>query len=288
MTQSPLAYRGLYINMDRYPDRRAAMEAQFREGGMAAYYERVLGLEGAALAPSGALQPGELGCLASHVRALETGAASGAHFHIMEDDAVLCRNFLPAALSIVQSPLLDQYDMVFTETAVAPQLDVIRFFKRAYDRAMRSNGSGQVDFTVFDLKDRAMWCASSYFVAARAAPRIIACFEEAFRAGPKIAIDMFYRRFIDEGKIRAACILPFLSTIRLDAPTTTGGRVGHEGNPTVKAMELLRYSFFVDRDLANVAQPHLDAITNALGPDPHRDFLAALSGFLVSDQYKTF
>ncbi|MET0183157.1 MAG: glycosyltransferase family 25 protein [Caulobacterales bacterium] len=289
MSQTPPAYRGLYINMDRSADRRAAMEAQLQREGLSAHYERFPGIDGSTLPPSQLLRPGEVGCLNSHLGALRRGAELSAHLHVLEDDAVLCHNFAPAALSLVQSPVLDQYDIVFTDNGIPPSIDTIRYYRQIYHRATQGGAHGMTEFALIDLKQRALGCASSYFISAKSVPKILARFDAEFATRePDVNIDMYYRRFCDDGSLRMACIVPFLTTIQLDMATTTTGRAGQVDNPTVQVAELLRYSFYVERDMEGVAFPRLNAIMGERTKDPHGAFLTQVLEFLISDKFKSF
>jgi hypothetical protein len=81
--------------------------------------------------------------------------------------------------------------------------------------------------------------------------------------GPKIAFDLFSPPSGAHGRVAGGCIFLFLTTIRLATvnATTLRGACPRINDPFVAAMAGLRQSFFIDRDLQNVAKPDLDAAT---------------------------
>src|SRR5712664_1917359 len=81
---------GLFINLDRAAERRAAMERQLSAIPPPYPIERFAGIDGS-LQPGCPenLRPGQYGCWLSHLAALERSMPSGRHLHVMEDDALL-------------------------------------------------------------------------------------------------------------------------------------------------------------------------------------------------------
>src|SRR5262245_66013074 len=95
MTTEP-PFHGLYINLDRSTERRAAMERQLDRYGLAPFYARFPAIDGAALnAPRSTINTGETGCFHSHYRALLSARPRGTFVHIVEDDAVLSESVRP-------------------------------------------------------------------------------------------------------------------------------------------------------------------------------------------------
>ncbi|MBZ0211499.1 MAG: glycosyltransferase family 25 protein [Hyphomicrobium sp.] len=111
-----------YINRDCDEDRRAAIELELRTAGIAA--ERIRAVEGLAVPEdlrayffdaerlSSALKPGEVGCYASHLKALKTMIERGLEYAlILEDDAVLPRD-LRRVIDDVLACLPHSWDLV--------------------------------------------------------------------------------------------------------------------------------------------------------------------------------
>jgi GR25 family glycosyltransferase involved in LPS biosynthesis len=269
-------FTGLYLNLDRSPERRAALEAQLAERHLAHFYQRLPATDGEALPPAPPLLRGEIGCMRSHFDALQRAASVATPTHIAEDDILLCRNFAEAAAAIVASGMLDQYDMVFTDTFVHPSVGAIRMFRDAFNEA----ASGQADFKLYDLAGRGMAGATSYFVSPRGAQRALAAFAKEIKGPPRAPYDIYLRKLADERALKIACVAPFLTCPRLeDVERSTVGSRGGSG----LLHALLRYSFYVDRDLA-AAQAQLDALTAPAraAPDEHRAFLMQILDFVIA------
>ena len=70
-------YRGLYINLDRDVVRRKHMEAEFERFGLSKNYQRLRAVQN---------ELGAVGCLRSHLKALDLVRRQDALVHILEDD----------------------------------------------------------------------------------------------------------------------------------------------------------------------------------------------------------
>jgi GR25 family glycosyltransferase involved in LPS biosynthesis len=85
-----MRYVGHCINLDRSPDRRAAMKAQLARLNPAGRYHRFLAVDGNPLGiPSPDLAPMQTGCFTSHYLLLQMHLDQADHLHIVEEDAVL-------------------------------------------------------------------------------------------------------------------------------------------------------------------------------------------------------
>ena len=94
---------GVFINLDRSPERRAEMERQIEQIAPPYPLRRMSAIEGRQQpsCPAG-LTPGQYGCWLSHLKALEQSVGDEAHLHIMEDDALIS-SALPILPGVVQS-----------------------------------------------------------------------------------------------------------------------------------------------------------------------------------------
>jgi glycosyl transferase family 25 len=112
----------LYINREVDKDRRAWIETELRDAGING--ERICGVEGVAVPPTfveyffegdklhSMLKPGEVGCYASHLKALSVVVERGlACALILEDDALLSRDFTQTIESILAN-VPEDWDMV--------------------------------------------------------------------------------------------------------------------------------------------------------------------------------
>jgi GR25 family glycosyltransferase involved in LPS biosynthesis len=278
---------GFYINLDRSPERRAHMEAQIARFGLAGNYQRFAAIEGKLLPPVAGLNGGELGAFMSHLGALKAGRAAGGIVHVLEDDAILSSALPGFAPAMEASGQFDRFDILFTDTFVRSDLAQIVYLKRTFDR-FQENG-----FSLMDLTQQVFSVASSYFVPPRSLDKVIAGLE-ALRAedAPLPPLDIAFRTLCGRGELRAGCIAPFITSVRLAdiANTTLSGRAGQNANPTVLALALARYSFFIERDL-DYAGTFLDALPGPRpGPtgDVHLDLLTRVLAFHVSEHFQPF
>jgi GR25 family glycosyltransferase involved in LPS biosynthesis len=292
---SAAPYTGLYINLDRSTDRRREIEAELQKHNLAGLYARFPAVDGAKEAPaSSKLKPGETGCFLSHYRALLAACEAGAGVHLLEDDAILSDQLSPTAKLILGSRIFEQYDILFTDTFVHPNLQEIKNYKQIFDALIPdpANPPPAIKFKTFSLAGRNMATTPSYFVGARTIPRVLDVFKREIDAGLSLPLDLFMRKAVDDGRLRIGCLFPFLTSVRLEhiLNTTIAARDKQETNLSVLALALLRYSFFVGRDLEGYALPILEKLRQPLAgrPDPHRAFLLKVLDFYLSDLYRDF
>jgi hypothetical protein len=104
-----------------------------------------------------------------------------------------------------------------------------------------------------------------------------------------LPVDLVVKREVREGRLRAACFFPFLTSIDLGGVAgTTSGRIVHDSFPM---MALLRYSFFVSRDLdgaAGKALAEIMARTNPGAGDRHHEFIMSIMSYMLSKEFKPF
>ncbi len=287
--QSP--YHGLYINLDRSAGRRSAFEQQLESFGLAETYARFPAIEGALLSNArSALPPGETGCFFSHFRALESARPRGMPVHILEDDALLSEHTRPVIEDAIAGNVFDRFDILFTDTFVNCHLGMLKSMKAAFD-AVKSPRSGPLKLNqlqVIDLAQQNFACLTSYIVGTKSIDRILSLYQQEIASGLKTPVDLFIRDAVHAGKLRAACVFPFVTSFSLDE---VKGSTLHEKNekPSVMVLAVLRYSFFADCDF-NAAKAHLDAAigTHRRNADPHHDLIVRALDFVVSDDFKEF
>jgi GR25 family glycosyltransferase involved in LPS biosynthesis len=261
-------YQGRFINLDRSPDRRAAMEAQLRKWGLSDRYMRFAAIDG---------EDGQRACFRSHHAALEQADASSP-VHVLEDDALLS-GYVPQVIDIITSnEMLDHFDIVFTETLVAPDVMEIRELKQLFDKHRADE-----TFMVRDITQTYYCGASSYLVGPKCRDRVLAAFRRGLDG--RLPNDLFIRQEARAGNLKLGCVFPFVTTVQFDEETTTRGRPNDAAWFSKRAIDLLRYSFFVDRDFARPAKAIAAMRSTA---DPHRDLIEAVLGFVVSDQFVSF
>ena len=79
-------------------------------------------------------------------------------------------------------------------------------------------------------------------------------------AGPTMANDVFACRLGLEGKLRIGYLFPFLTSLRLERAleATVSGRSSDRFAMVTLGSNLIRYSFYLDRDLPGYATDLLD------------------------------
>lgn len=288
---SPL-YNGLYINLDRSTARRDAMERQLDRLELSPLYTRFAAIDGATLnSPRSAIGKGETGCFHSHYRALLSARPRGTFVHILEDDAVLSSNVRPVIEQAITQNVFEQFDVLFTDTFVAPHLGMLKFLKSAFDQLPPTRPLNLNDLKVVDLASQNFSCLTSYVVSAKAIDRVLGLYQQEIALGPRAPVDLFLRAAVNAGQLRAACLFPFITSFDLDEveKSTLDERSEKTERPAVMVLAALRYSFFVDRDL-ETAKRALDAATAAARSksDDHRAFIGQALDFVISDEFKEF
>jgi GR25 family glycosyltransferase involved in LPS biosynthesis len=288
---NPEPYLGLYINLDRSVGRRREFEDQLVKHGIAGRYQRFPAIDGTVVGSAREkLKPGEVGCFHSHYKALLHAKTAGIPAHIVEDDVILSDHLVNFARDAVSSRLLDGFDMLFTDTYVHANPFTLRFLKEGMDAAFDEQGRLRPDFTIrfFPLAMQELTCTSSYFVGANSIDRVLAVLKAELDAGPRMPLDYCYRAAADRGTLNIACTMPFLTTVRLDSmdSSTIANSSDRGFGLDIALQTLLRYSFFVDRDLAGHAARHLEQL---IGPSVehdrhHRLIVDVLSAILSSSR----
>jgi GR25 family glycosyltransferase involved in LPS biosynthesis len=291
MTTEP-PFHGLYINLDRSTERREAMERQLDRYGLAPFYTRFPAIDGASLnSPRSTINKGETGCFHSHYRALLSARARGTFVHIVEDDAVLSGSVRPVIEQAIAMNLFEQFDVVFTDTFVAPHLGMLKFLKSSFDELPATRPLKLENLKVVDLANQNFSCLTSYVVSPKATDRLLALYQQEIALGPRAPVDLFVRSAVNAGQLRAACLFPFITSFALDevAKSTLDERSEKTDRPGVMVLAALRYSFFADRDL-DVAKRHLDAATISARnkSDDHRRLIVEALEFVMSDEFKEF
>ena len=289
MTEPP--YHGLYINLDRSTERRAAIERQLDRLGLSQLYARFPAIDGATLnSPRSTIKPGENGCFQSHYRALMSARSRGTFVHMLEDDAVLSPSLRPVIEQAIAQNVFDQFDVLFTDTFVAPHLGLLKFLKSSFDALPSSRPLDLSNLRVVDLADQNFACTTSFVVGVKSIDRVLALYQQEIALGPRAPLDLFLRTAANARQLRAACLFPFVTSFNLDEVAgSTLRQDGKAPQPSVIVLAALRYSFFVDRDLA-AARRYLDSATASARStrDEHRALIGEALDFIVSDEFKEF
>ncbi len=241
--------KGLYINLDRKPERRRRMEAELRRFRLSQFYQRVRAVDGHAIQPD--FWGATMGCFRSHLKAVEIARDAGGIVHIMEDDRLLSGRLR----SFLQSPqcqgLLRTFDLVFLDMWVDPGT------VEQYRQALAAAAGG---LNIVNLRGLRVGSAASYLVSGRSAGRIAELLAAEAERGPRVPVDDFYSRMVQTADLKAAVILPFLTC--MDMETATDSAIQIRGKEYMTMQVLMRTAFFVERERQASAK-----LVPASGPD---------------------
>jgi len=290
MKQNEPAYSGLYINLDRSPDRKTAFEKQLSELGLQSRYTRFPAVDGLQIDTSRTrLRPGEVGLFLSHCRAVESARNRGTCVHVLEDDALLSEHVVPVLNDAVAADIFQQYDLVFTDMMIHCHIAFLKSVKSEFDqiaplpRPLRLN-----QLRLIDLSQVFYAGSQSYIVGARSIDKVVAVYREEIAKGPTMPVDIFLQQQVLSGRLRAACLFPFITSFRLEdvMTSTIGHGTAASAQPTEMVMAVLRYLLFVNADLAH-AKRVLDAATSAnrKPADERHALIAQATEFVLSDDF---
>lgn len=108
--------------------------------------------------------------------------------------------------------------------------------------------------------------------------------------GPSPPIDLFLRQCAISGVIRVGLLAPFVTSIDFaEVHRSTIAAANPAANASVMVLAVLRYLFFVDRDL-DIAKDYLDcavAVADSGKTEEKRMILQVLE-FVLSDRFRQF
>jgi GR25 family glycosyltransferase involved in LPS biosynthesis len=251
-------YRGIFINLERSVDRRTRLEAQLRKFNLEERYSRFSAFEGYASAEvSSAITAREHACFRSHYTALQSTRSKDVTIHIMEDDVELSPQLEQIICSLDEGGAFDDFDIVFTDTAVDLDLELLRNYKKLFDAYWRRQPS---KLNVIAINNQYLFGSESYLVPSKAVNKVLSILRIGLEAGPQLPIDLFLRQEAHGGRLRLGCIFPFVTTIQLDEVGRSTLGHAQEHLDLREVFHLLRYFFFVGRDKKRLQSFVLDKL----------------------------
>jgi GR25 family glycosyltransferase involved in LPS biosynthesis len=230
---------GVFINLDRAPERRAAMEKQLSDIRLPYPIGRFAGIDGSRQpGRPESLRPGQYGCWLSHLGALERSMPSGRHLHVLEDDALLSRKLavLPDALRALASDPGASWDVLYLDATLVELADMYRMFEwvqQARPKGLVDLHRVPADFTVYGTL--------SYVVNSERKKYVHDFLRSYLHAGAPI--DNVFAAGIREGRLKAYVTAPFL-TSGSDASMVSS--LGYEDGDGFLAWFLFRRLCFFD------------------------------------------
>lgn len=277
-----MSLRGLYINLDRSPERRAFIEAQIGRLAPRWPYQRLVGIDGAALPDrEGVRNKAELGCYLSHLGAIANAAQSGVWTHVLEDDAILSREAASFMEAVVGQPAFWTYDVIFTNVMLQVGSEHMAIVRTLFDRVCEFGPGGEVarilEHLTFALKDMDFLLATSYLVNPRSAGALAAELRRRLDAAPFEPVDNALARLCREGAFNMGCSIPFYTVPRFAQDSTIREGISH-CRMTQMVMEA---ALFADRSpaalftlLEGLGREDTGTITSRLLTEAHRVILA--------------
>jgi len=230
---------GVYINLDRAAERRAAMEKQLSEIGLPYPLERFAGIDGSRQAgcPDGLL-PGQYGCWLSHLGTLERSLPSGRHLHVVEDDALMSTGLaaLPHVVQSLDSGSAGDWDILYLDATLVELEDMYQMFQwvqEARPKGLVDLHRVPADFTVYG--------ALSYVVNAARKKYVHDFLRSYLHAGAPI--DNVFAAGIREGRLKAYVTAPFLTS---GSDVSMVSTLGYEDGDGFLAWFLFRRLCFFD------------------------------------------
>ena len=287
-------YRGIYINLERSTARRAAMQAQLEKFGVTPLYTRFAAIDGSRIArqSGSAIAPGEEGAFRSHAEAIREASSHTAPLHVLEDDALLSSSTQPIISEAIASGLLDRFDILFTDSFVAPDLGMLKVLTYAFQksRARNSDRVELADLQLFDISRQNFSCLTSYVVSPKAFPRLISLLDAELKRSPRMPVDLYLRQCAQAGKITAGLLAPFVTSFNLAEVRQSTIAAGVEGTKrSVLVLAVLRYFFFIERDLVAAKACLESALAGvARGPRDETQLVLEALEFILSDEFREF
>ena len=252
-------YAGYYINLDRNLGRRQDVEKQLEAYNLQQYYRRHPASLGNVLnlnAPK--VRPGAIGCFTSHYLLLQALRNTSTHVHIVEDDILFGPSTGMVIDSLVRSGDVDKWDMLYTDVMVPPDVRDIRDLSALFRECTTLNPDGTLrtieGLKFINLKGRVFASTVSYVVNKNSVNKIADILGEAIQGELTLPIDLYYRRQIHQGRITAACIFPFATSVNPQANLISNISDTADRNlqRSLLATTMLRNLFFLHCDPKNL------------------------------------
>ena len=266
MAPSRALWDGYFINLDRATERRRRMEGQIRQQGLGRY-RRFPAVDGRALSRACPCTPGEVGIFRSHLNVLQLIASGSLPGHVLEDDVILSDMTGPAIETAIGRGVVNQFDILFLETYVGTIVGNISRFHRAFKEATENGPVRSPNqLQIIDLGKDYLYGATSFVVSPQGARKLAAILDADWQRGPTLPVDDVLQRAAALGRIRVGCVFPFVTTIDLETSRESSAGRNAELDQAM-LQRLIRYAFFVRRDIAGYATPILEEVLARL-PQP--------------------
>lgn len=205
-----------YINLDSAIERRTNLEANFARCGRQIWeLKRFTALDAAIVEKDqihGKCSWREKACFLSHRSVIEQQPDGGRSFMVVEDDV----QFGMASLEIIEGILAEnhsaQWDLLFTDISVQ-QIDTMMMLAGSRKHLMERRMVVPIDLaTIFFVG------ATAYVVNGTSRSKLLAYLTEGIPVD--MEYDVFLYKGIATGKLKAAVLFPFVTTLSEDSTKT--------------------------------------------------------------------
>ncbi|MDR3448358.1 MAG: glycosyltransferase family 25 protein [Alphaproteobacteria bacterium] len=282
-----MKYTGFYINLDRSPERRKAIEDELARNSLASYARFAASNGNEMKFPNPHLKDGEIGCFTSHHRLLKENAASAQPLHVIEDDIILSPQTGQVLNWAIESSQLAKFDILYTDVAIPLLNDACQEYKNYYDATVTRDASGKIEKVIFsavDMQHLIFGSTCSYLVNPHSIGKLAALYEKELQTGATLPIDLFIRKLCQEGAIKVGCLFPFVTSIRPESCFATTMESRFDALPAMAA-NMLRHSFFVGCDWGQCLAA-AQIFPQPAADDIHRQLMLRLLGYSLMPGYK--
>ena len=142
-------------------------------------------------------------------------------------------------------------------------------------------------FSIIDLRHMSYAALTSYVVNKDSLAKLCDLYAAAIREGFRLPVDILVRDLVREGKLRAGCVFPFITSVRLEdiAETTMPDRPSEQS--AVTAISLLRHRFYIQCD-EQKCRALLDAVYPPRPLNELEGFISRLAGYMLLGNYRDF
>jgi GR25 family glycosyltransferase involved in LPS biosynthesis len=243
--------QAFFINLAEASARRQELVSGFaarRTFGWNLSRVEAVGAAEAAAAP-GRIAPAEKGCFLSHRKAVAEALSAEGPVWILEDDIAFGEHSFSLVDAFIAVRKPSEWDLLVTDIGIGHLVQVLHLL----DAGRRMLAAHQA--TLLDLKPLDFTSAASYVVAADAKQKLFDL--HAGDAALDVPYDVFLRRAVRAGKLRASCIFPFATTASASARRSQVQTEATAGTDFL--LEAFRRVLCFDRDLAAL-RPELEAL----------------------------
>jgi hypothetical protein len=241
-----MGIEGVFINLERSPERRAQMERQIADIELPYPVRRLAAVDGQQQgARPSQLSAGQYGCWLSHLKALEQSVGHDHHLHIMEDDALISTALpiLPDVVHALDSGSAGEWDILYLDATLLEALDMCHVF--GWAKTARDDGTVRVravpkEFTVYGTH--------SYVINSTRKAFVLDFLKRHMTQGRPI--DNVTAYGIQSGQLRAFMTTPFITSASELGLART---VGESADDRFLAWQVYRRLCFYDLDESQLA-----------------------------------